>query len=62
MQSEVAVILKACTKSFNALNYISIFELVLMSFESYLKYREYYTINHKWYNVNHVVNETSNSL
>ena len=32
--------LKTCTISFNALNYVSIFQLVLMSFESYVKYRE----------------------
>ena len=33
-----------------------------MPFESYMEYREYQTINHKWYNVNHFVNESINSL
>ena len=33
-----------------------------MSFKSYMKYREYKTINHKWYNVNHFVDESINSL
>ena len=35
------LILKVCTICFNALNYISIFKLLLMSFESYMKHREY---------------------
>ena len=34
------LILKACTISLNALNYICILLLFLMSFESYMKYRE----------------------
>ena len=29
-----------------------------MSLESYMKYREYETINQKWYYVNHFVNES----
>ena len=27
-----------------------------------MEYREYKTINHKWYNVNHFVKESINSL
>ena len=33
-----------------------------MSFDSCIEYREYETINHKWYNVNHFVNELINTL
>ena len=33
--------LESCMIGFNALNYIYIFSLILMSFESYMKYREY---------------------
>ena len=36
-----------------------------MSFKSYMdymKYREYHTINHNWYNVNHFVDESINPL
>ena len=52
------LILKACTISLNALNYIFTFQVALMFFVSFMKYREYQTINHKWYNVNHFVNES----
>ena len=33
-----------------------------MTFESYMKYREYQAINRKWYKVNHFVNESINSI
>ena len=33
-----------------------------MSLEICIEYREYQAINHKWYNVNHFVNESINSL
>ena len=33
-----------------------------MSFESYMKYREYSRVSHKSYNVNHFINETMNPL
>ena len=33
-----------------------------MSFKSYIEYRKYQTIDHKWYSVNHSVVESINSL
>ena len=56
------LILQACTISFNVLNYIYIFYLFLVSFESCMEYREYQKINHKWYNVNYFVNESIDSF
>ena len=59
------MILKALNNALKALNYLSIFQGLsrsLMSFESYMGYREYQTINHKSYNVNHFLNESINSL
>ena len=39
-----------------------VFVLFLMSSESYMEFIEYQTINHTWYNVNQLVNESINIL
>ena len=39
-----------------------VFVLFLMASESYIEYIEYQTINHTWYNVNQLVNESINIL
>ena len=39
-----------------------VFILFLMASESYIEYIEYQTINHTWYNVNQLVNESINIL
>ena len=39
-----------------------VFVLFLMASESYMEFIEYQTLNHTWYNVNQLVNESINIL